>query len=239
MSHEELIDQSSELTRHASHAPASSIPLHVRSFHARHGRLSDTRRQAIDDFLATYDLSQFPAPIDLSTAFTSDHVIVDFGCGMGENTRQLARNRRGSGILAIDVHTAGISDLLIDINEHAWSHVRVHFGDGYELFRDSLANSSIDEIQVLFPDPWPKARHNKRRLIQTEFLDICHRLLKPGGEIRLISDWPDYIVHADEVISEHKGFEQIEDNDEIPMTGYHAKAIREGRTAQVRRLRRL
>lgn len=214
-------------------------PQHIRSFHARHGRLSETRRSAIESLLSQYDLSEFHSDIQLSQALGRDYVIVDFGCGMGENTRQLASAHTDKGILAIDVHTAGISDLLVDIDQQPWQHVRVHFGDGYELFRDRLAEHSIDELHILFPDPWPKARHNKRRLIQTEFLDLCHHVLKENGTIRLISDWPDYIDHADEVINEHPGFVLVEDHDEIPMTGYHAKAIREGRTAQVRKLLRV
>lgn len=218
--------------------PEHAGPQHIRSFHARHGRLSETRRTAMDELLPKYDLSSASTPIHLAQVFDLDYVIVDFGCGMGENTRQLASTHPNTGILAVDVHTAGISDLLVDIEQQSWPHVRVHFGDGYELFRDQLADDSINELHILFPDPWPKARHNKRRLIQPEFLDLCHRLLKQDGVIRLISDWPDYIDHADDVIGQHMGFELIEDTNEIPMTGYHAKAIREGRTAQVRKLKR-
>lgn len=227
------------MTHDESATPAHSGPQHIRSFHARHGRLSDTRRDAIERLLPLHDLSRHTAPIDVRTALNHEHIIVDFGCGMGENTRQLAVQHPDYGILAIDVHTAGISDLLLDIEKLNWTNVRVHFGDGYELLRDELADHTISEIQILFPDPWPKARHNKRRLIQLEFLDICHRLLKDDGVIRLISDWPDYIVHADEVIASHTGFDVITDTDPIPLTGYHAKAIREGRSAQVRKLRRV
>lgn len=214
-------------------------PAHIRSFHARHGRISELRRSALEQLLPLHDLRNFPTPINLREALSSDYVIVDFGCGMGENTRQLAAQSSTHGILAVDVHTAGITDLLMDIEKCGWQHVRVFFGDGYELFRDSLSNGCIDEIHVLFPDPWPKARHNKRRLIQIEFLELCHRLLAPGGVIRVISDWPDYIVHTDDIFHQHPSFEAIDDSEPIPMTGYHAKAIREGRFAEARSFRRI
>ena len=207
----------------SAHGPA-------RTFHARHGRLSQTRKNFVTDLIATIGIPK-SGITNLKQTFPDQKIVIDFGCGMGDHTRELLAAEPNTAVLAIDVHTAGISDLLKYSQEDTGVSLRVYLGDGLELLANNIAPESIDEIHVLFPDPWPKARHHKRRLIREDFLTACYNALVPAGLLRIVSDIPDYVENAEQVLLADSRFTQIDEAWQIPLTGYHRKAIREGRTA--------
>lgn len=152
-------------------------------------------------------------------------VIVDFGSGMGLHTLELAIRNPEVGVLAIDVHTVGLLAIVETATELNLTNIQTHHGDGIDVFKDWLKPSSIDEVHILFPDPWPKARQNKRRLINRQFLTLAFALLKPHGRIIFATDNDEYFAAATAVFTEFKEFDVVFNDWDVPMTTYHLRAL--------------
>ena len=127
--------------------------------------------------------------------------ILEIGFGMGETTLVIAQQMPEKNFLAIDVHTPGIGNLLKIIDEAAVTNIRVMNHDAVEVLREMIANESLDGVHIFFADPWPKARHHKRRLIQPDFVRLLASRLKSGARIHLATDWKDYAQHMLQVLS--------------------------------------
>jgi len=201
---------------------------HIRTFHARHGRLSDRRKHIAEHIIPSLDVINLPKPLDLRRHLSRDYVVIDFGCGMGDHTRAMSVDHPDWGILAMDVHTPGVCDVADIAESNGLTSIAVHLGDGIDILRDHLAEATISEVHILFPDPWPKARHNKRRVIQTSFLDIISRILCPGGVVHMVTDDDSYAEHIQEVLTQSNQFVGVENNFVVPGTAYHRRAIRLG-----------
>ena len=201
---------------------------HIRTFHARHGRLSDRRKNLLSKVVPHYALPATPGSLDLRALLNREKIVIDLGCGMGDHTIALAQSREDLGILAIDVHTSGICDIADQIETNNWNHVLVHLGDGIPVLQNQLAAHSISEVHVLFPDPWPKAKHQKRRIIQPEFLQTMERILIPQGQIHLATDDDDYANQMNTIIRNQPEWIITESEFIVPDTSYHRRAIRLG-----------
>ncbi len=208
---------------------AQKMP-HIRTFHARHGRLSLRRKELLESIIPRLDVANQGSPLDLRITLRRDFVVVDFGCGMGDHTRAMLENQPDWAVLAIDVHTAGICDVAEMIDNGSFSNALVHLGDGITVLQDQLADQSVSEVHILFPDPWPKARHHKRRVIQEDFLAIIHRVLVPDGIIRIATDHDGYAQHVQQVFTHRQDFDLSVGGFEVPDTSYHRRAIRLGHT---------
>jgi tRNA (guanine-N7-)-methyltransferase len=215
---------------------ATSVPpkdlsnSHIRTFHARHGRLSDRRKYLADQVIPQLDVVNLGRPVDLRLHLNRDYIVIDFGCGMGDHTRTMSEAHPDWGILAMDVHTPGVCDVADIAVANGLGNISVHLGDGTDILRDHLADSSISEVHVLFPDPWPKARHNKRRVLQTSFFEMVSRVLVPGGHLHMVTDDDNYAEHVQEVIVESPQFQRVDTGFVVPDTSYHRRAIRLGHT---------
>lgn len=198
----------------------------IRTFHGRQGRLSETRLKVLDELVPKYLLSKDQTKKDLSQVFKSDELIVDFGCGMGGHTIDLLE--QGKSVLAIDVHTAGICDLAQYADKHQIDRLKLFHGDGVNFLVNNMPEDSISELHIYFPDPWPKARHAKRRLFSADFLKLVHPVIKSGGKILLVTDDDSYAEGAREIVLNQTQYELIELCDPITMTSYHRRAIRLG-----------
>ena len=207
--------------------PVSEHP-HIRTFHARHGRMSARREQSLNQLLPKFEVTNARGPVDLAKEFGKEFVIVDFGSGMGAHSLNLAKSNSNVGILAIDVHTVGLIAVVDTATELGLENIRTHHGDGLDILKGWLLPESVDEIHVLFPDPWPKARHHKRRLITPLFLDLSYRALKPGGRLVFVTDDETYFESASSIISDYSRFTVALNDWEIPVTTYHQRAIRLG-----------
>ena len=177
-----------------------------------------------------FDVANLPTPIHLPEVLGCDFVVIDFGCGMGHHTMKLADETPSWGILAIDVHTPGICNVVKMIAQENLTNIKVHLGDGLDILRDRLTPHTINEIHVLFPDPWPKPRHNKRRVIQPEFLRIAHRLLTDSGVLRIVTDDDSYADHVRHVLQSSEVMQEIPSDFVVPETRYHQRALRLGHT---------
>ncbi|MDE2118574.1 MAG: tRNA (guanosine(46)-N7)-methyltransferase TrmB, partial [Betaproteobacteria bacterium] len=183
---------------------------HIRSFVLRQGRVSNAQQRCYDTLMPQYGIPYSAQPLDLDAAFgRSAPRILEIGFGMGETTAAIAQAQPQNDYLAIEVHTPGVGSLLKQIGEMGLTNIRIIQHDAVEVIRDMLADNVLDGVHIFFPDPWHKARHNKRRLIQSPFVAQLVQKLKPacpelgrrGGYIHVATDWQDYAQQVLAVLS--------------------------------------
>ncbi|MFB8080261.1 tRNA (guanosine(46)-N7)-methyltransferase TrmB [Streptomyces sp. NPDC056013] len=180
----------------------------IRSFQPRRSRVTAGQAEALLKRWPDWGLDiDGRRVLDLGAMFDGLPVVMEIGFGMGEATAQMAAADPGTGILAVDVHTPGQGNLLGLADRNGLTNVRVANGDAIILLREMLDKDSLDGCRVYFPDPWPKARHHKRRLIQPEFLSLLATRLKPGGVLHCATDWESYAEQMLEVLTAHPDFE--------------------------------
>ncbi|MDP2809922.1 MAG: tRNA (guanosine(46)-N7)-methyltransferase TrmB [Rhodocyclaceae bacterium] len=175
---------------------------HIRSFVLRQGRVSDAQRRFHEEGMPRWGIAYRPATLDLDAVFTrSAPRILEIGCGMGETTAIIAAAHPQNDYLGIEVHTPGVGSLLKEIATRELSNLRVIRHDAVEVVRDMIAPGSLSGIHIFFPDPWPKKRQHKRRLIQPEFVKLLATRLAPSGYLHCATDWEDYALQMLEVLS--------------------------------------
>jgi len=174
----------------------------IKSFVLRTGRVSNRQQQALDTWLVDYLLIPQDKPWSLVAEFGRDtDTIVEIGFGMGHSLLTMAQSRPDQNFLGIEVHRAGIGSLVADLHDHGITNVRIADFDAVQLFKSCLADNSLAGVQIFFPDPWPKKRHQKRRLVQAEFIRLVVQKVKTGGFIHCATDWQEYAEHILAVLS--------------------------------------
>jgi tRNA (guanine-N7-)-methyltransferase len=174
----------------------------IRSYVLRQGRFSRGQQRAYSELLPRFGVSYRPEPLDLAKLFgNASPVVVEVGFGMGETTARIAAENPGTNYLGIEVHAPGVGSLLKQVEEKALVNVRVVSHDAVEVLRDMVPPDSLAAIHVYFPDPWPKKRHHKRRLLQAEFAALAASRLAPGGHLHVATDWQEYAEHVLQVLS--------------------------------------
>ena len=147
-----------------------------------------------------------PQPLDFAQLFgRRAPVVVEIGSGMGETTARIAAEHPDTDYLAIEVHAPGVGSLLKRVEEEGLANVRVVQHDAVEVIRDMVPPDSLAAIHVFFPDPWPKKRHHKRRLLQPAFAALAASRLVRGGQLHVATDWQEYAEHVLAVLSEVPG----------------------------------
>jgi tRNA (guanine-N7-)-methyltransferase len=180
----------------------------IRSFVLRKGRLTDAQSRALQDLWPGFGIAQQAGLVDTSLLFgRTAPLVVEIGFGNGEATWRMARNEPEKNFIGIEVHKPGIGHLLQALEAHGLANVRIACEDAVEFIRQRLADNCIDEARIYFPDPWPKKRHHKRRIIQAAFLDLLAAKMPPGGLLHLATDWQPYADHMLEACNEHPAFE--------------------------------
>jgi tRNA (guanine-N7-)-methyltransferase len=174
----------------------------IRSYVLRQGRFSPGQQRAYEELLPTFGIAYSTAALDFRATFgRSAPVIVEVGSGMGETTARIARENPQNDYLAIEVHAPGVGSLLKRLAEESIGNVRVIRHDAVEVLRDMVPQGSLAGLHVFFPDPWPKKRHHKRRLVQPAFARLAAERLAPGGYIHVATDWQEYAEHVLAVLS--------------------------------------
>jgi tRNA (guanine-N7-)-methyltransferase len=180
----------------ATAAPAGADdarPRPVRSYVLRQGRMSAAQQRALDTLLPRYGLPFEHATIDFDRVFgRSAPRVLEIGCGMGETTARIALAAPQVDFIAVEVHAPGVGSLLRLIDEHALANVRVVRHDAVEVLAEMIPPRSLAGIHVFFPDPWPKKRHHKRRLLKAAFAHELARRLAPRGYLHVATDWEHY-----------------------------------------------
>jgi len=174
----------------------------VRSFVRREGRITHAQKDALERLWPRFGIEPPKAPLDLAQVFGRvAPVIVEIGFGNGDHLIARAQSEPEKDFLGIEVHRPGVGRVLHRIEELGLGNLRVSGHDAVEFLRDGIAPASLAEVVVYFPDPWPKKRHHKRRLIQPEFVALIADRLAAGGGLRLATDWAQYGEQMLEVLS--------------------------------------
>jgi tRNA (guanine-N7-)-methyltransferase len=177
---------------------AASHP-HIRSFVRRQGKITASQRQARSNFAAKWSLSFTGQPLCLSDLFGNENpVVLEIGFGMGETTAIIAARNPSWNFLGLEVYPAGVGALLQRIEKQAIENIRIIEHDAVEVLKDGLEAESLHGIHLFFPDPWPKKRHHKRRLIQPAVAQLMASRIEVGGYLHCATDWQPY---ADQMLS--------------------------------------
>ena len=198
------------MSKYKSQEEAEAAGVYVRkvqSFVKREGRLTKGQALAIDTFWPKFGLDYQAEHYDLATVFDRDApVVLEIGFGMGKSLIEMAAAESDKNFIGIEVHTPGVGACLADIDEQQLSNVRLFEHDAVEVLKHSIADNSLDRVQLYFPDPWHKKRHHKRRIVQPEFVQLLRSKLKTGGLFHMATDWENYAEHMLEVMSAQEGF---------------------------------
>ncbi|MGQ0835871.1 MAG: tRNA (guanosine(46)-N7)-methyltransferase TrmB [Gammaproteobacteria bacterium] len=174
----------------------------IRSFVVRGGRITDAQERALSELWPRYGIEFTPAPLDFDAVFKRRAPrVVEIGFGTGENLVALATTRPERDHLGIEVHRPGVGRLLLAIEKLGLANVRAICHDAVEVLDHQIPAASLDEVLILFPDPWHKKRHHKRRLIQPPFAALVANRLKAGAVLRLATDWQPYAEQMLEVLT--------------------------------------
>ena len=172
--------------------PESSHPP-IRSFVLRQGRVSNAQRRAVDTLSSVYGIPYAPGALDFGQIFgRSAPTILEIGFGMGETTALIAKAHPENDYLGIEVHTPGVGSLLKLIAENELANLRLVQHDAVEVLEHMIAPAALAGAHIFFPDPWPKKRHHKRRLIQPAFVALLASRLAPGAYLHAATDWEEY-----------------------------------------------
>ena len=200
----------------------------VRSYSIRGSRITDAQRQAKTALQAVHGIAFKQELIDLHQIFPNSHsIIMEIGFGMGEATAIIAKNHPNNGYIAVDVHPPGIGKLLARIVENDLTNIKVIEDDVHVVMQHMIADESLDGIHLYFPDPWPKKKHNKRRIVNEGFLQLIHPKLKKGGFIHIATDWVPYAESIKEVFAASTLFSGgvIDKPDWRPVTRFEGQGI--------------
>ncbi|NEA49062.1 tRNA (guanosine(46)-N7)-methyltransferase TrmB [Streptomyces sp. SID10815] len=209
----------------------------IRSFQPRRSRVTTGQAEALQRLWSRWGLDiDGQRVLDLAELFGDGRpVVLEIGFGMGEATAQMAAADPDTGILAVDVHTPGQGNLLALAERTGLGNVRVANGDAIILLREMLTPDSLDGLRVYFPDPWPKKRHHKRRLIQPEFLTLAAARLRPGAIVHCATDWEPYAEQMLDVLTAHPAFENTRADggfaprpDFRPLTRFEGQGLEKG-----------
>ncbi len=202
----------------------------VRSYSIRGSRITEAQREAKNALQAIYGIAVETKKINLHEIFpTSEKIIMEIGFGMGEATAIIAKNHPNNGYIAVDVHPPGIGKLLARIIENDLKNLRVIEDDVHVVLPYMFEDESLDAIHLYFPDPWPKKKHNKRRIVNQGFLELIHPKLKKDGYIHIATDWVPYAESIKDVFAASVLFSGgvIDKPESRPVTRFEGQGIDE------------
>ena len=177
-------------------------PMTNRSYRLRGVRITPSQQAARDNLWAKYGIASTDSQIDLDSLFSKKQpIVMEIGYGMGEATWQIAKANPDINYLGVEVHMPGAGKLMAKLSENEVTNVRLIERDVFEVFHYILKDASLDGVHLFFPDPWPKKRHFKRRIIQERFLSEVAAKLKTGGYLHIATDWVPYAEWITEVFS--------------------------------------
>ena len=179
----------------------------VRSFVLRGGRLTEGQKRALEEFWPRFGIEKGESPLDFKTLFGNDApVIMEIGFGNGDATWQMAQAHPAENYLGVEVHQPGVGHLLLKMKQHGITNIRIANDDAVEFLCERVPTESLAGVRIYFPDPWPKKRHHKRRLIQPSLIELLASRMHPGALLHLATDWEPYAQHMLEVMGSSDGF---------------------------------
>lgn len=206
----------------------------IRSFVLRQGRVSNAQRRAHHHLLPVYGVPFSPQPLDLERLFgRAAPKILEIGFGMGETTAAIAQAHPQNDYLGIEVHTPGVGSLLKRIGELGLANLRIIQHDAVEVLRAMIAPDTLSGVHIFFPDPWPKKRHHKRRLIQPGLVALLAARMKAGAHLHVATDWEDYAEQILAVLAAEPALENTAAGyagrpDTRPLTKFEQRGLKLG-----------
>jgi tRNA (guanine-N7-)-methyltransferase len=203
-------------------------PVTNRSYRLRGVRITPAQQLARDTLWAKFGIEFQESILDLDTSFAkAQPVVMEIGYGMGEATWQIAKSNPTINYLGVEVHMPGVGKLMARLDEFALTNVKLIERDVLEVFHYMISDGSLDGIHLYFPDPWPKKRHNKRRIVNQRFIAEVAKKLKPGGFIHIATDWVPYAEWITEQFNETTLFNGgvIDRPDSRPLTRFEGQGI--------------
>ena len=174
----------------------------IRTYRLRGSRITGPQQSALDKYWDAYGIEYSTEFLNITSLFpTADEVVLEIGFGMGEATALIARDFPNTGYLAVEVHKPGIGKLMARVEDLGLANIRIIEGDAHPIITTMIPDKSVDGVHLFFPDPWPKKRHNKRRIINAEFLALIHPKIKDGGFFHIATDWVPYAEYIEEVFA--------------------------------------
>jgi tRNA (guanine-N7-)-methyltransferase len=209
----------------------------IRSFVIRAGRTTDAQQRALNELWPRFGLPYREGRLDLAAAFgrsaEAAPKIFEIGFGMGETTAKIAAANPQNDYIGIEVHAPGVGALLLRIEEQAIGNLRLIQHDAHEVLEHMIAPSTLAGVHIFFPDPWPKKRHHKRRLVQAPLVALVASRLAPGGYLHCATDWEEYAQQMLEVLSAEPQLQNTADGyaprpDYRPLTKFEQRGLRLG-----------
>ena len=202
----------------------------IRSFVKRSGRLTKSQKNALQDYSSNYILDTNNTNTDLKAYFDSDqhNLVIEIGFGDGAALIESALKNPDKNFIGIEVYGSGLGQCLNKIDKHKIKNIRLIYGDAVEVFEQFITKKSVEKINILFPDPWPKKRHHKRRLINKGFLALLSKSLKNKGIVNVSTDWEDYAQQIELTFKESNQFKEIKSELRDLKTKFEKRGIKLG-----------
>tara|TARA_B100001179_G_scaffold214618_1_gene184129 strand:- start:490 stop:1164 length:675 start_codon:yes stop_codon:yes gene_type:complete len=202
----------------------------IRSFVKRSGRLTKSQKNALQDYSSNYILDTNNTNTDLKACFDSDqhNLVIEIGFGDGAALIESALKYPDKNFIGIEVYDSGLGQCLNAINQHKIKNIRLIYRDAVEVFEQFITKKSVEKINILFPDPWPKKRHHKRRLINKRFLALLSKSLINKGIINISTDWEDYAQQIELTFKESNQFKEIKSESRDLKTKFEKRGIKLG-----------
>ena len=208
----------------------------VRSFVRRAGRVTAGQQRALAELWPRWGIGTPGAPLDLDAVFGRVAPrVMEIGIGDGEVLLTMASREPAWDFLGVEVHEPGLGHCLLGLEKTGLENVRLVREDAMVVLQDWLRPECLDRINLFFPDPWPKKRHHKRRIVQPVFVELAARVLRPGGLLHMATDWAPYVEHMEETLAASAAFAAVEEASDRPPTKFERRGERLGH--QIRDLR--
>lgn len=182
----------------------------IQSFVRRDSRITAAQAEALELLWPKFGIEVGDQLVNFSYLFKREaKTIVEIGFGSGQSLLAIAKENPLENYIGVETHKPGIGALLLGVATHGLSNIRVYYGDAVGFLQQNIGDNLLAGIQIFFPDPWPKRKHHKRRLIQTEFVQVLMTKLQVGGLLHLATDWQDYAEHMMKVLSAMPGLSNV------------------------------
>ena len=208
----------------------------IRSFVRRAGRMTPSQQRALDELWPDYGVDYSDTPFDFNEMFgRTAPIVMEIGFGNGESLVELAAASPDQDYLGIEVHEPGVGHCLLKAQEVDLQNLKLVAHDAVEVLKNQVPSGSLSRVNLYFPDPWPKKRHHKRRIVQLDFVELIADKLGDGGTLNIATDWANYAEHIDEVLSQSDRFTCIERREHEgdrpfarPQTKFERRGLRKG-----------
>jgi len=202
----------------------------VRSFVRRAGRMTTAQRRALQTLFPVYGIEHRPEQLDLHKIFGREAPrVMEIGFGNGELLVAMAAENPETDFIGVEVYEPGVGHCLLAIQNHQLTNVRVICHDAVEVLKVQIPDRALHAAHLFFPDPWPKKRHHKRRIVQPAFVELLHQKIDTGGLLRTATDWDEYAEHMSATILASKGFQPAgTSGDQRPPTKFEQRGRRLG-----------